>query len=321
MSATEHDAGSTGRDVAASGHDAGTSGRNAGSTGRDPGSSGKQLVVCQTIQELRTTLSGIRVDGRAIGFVPTMGALHEGHLSLIRQARDHADCVVVSIFVNPTQFGPGEDFDRYPRPLEADLEACRRSGADVVFTPVKEQLYDGHSYFTFGIDQLADHLCGASRPGFFQGVVQIVNKLFNIVQPDVAVFGQKDYQQFRILERMTQEFHQPVHMVMAPIVRADDGLALSSRNAYLSDEERVVAPSLYRSLSYIRAQILDGVDRPSRLLEHQKEELRAKGFEIDYLGIYSAQTLQPIEWFEEKDTLLAGAVWLGNTRLIDNLLL
>lgn len=277
-------------------------------------------VVCRSIGELRTVVNAERMAGRRIGFVPTMGALHEGHTSLIRIANEMTDTVVVSIFVNPTQFGPTEDFDTYPRQLDTDLEACRNSGAQIVFTPTKEQIYPGTSFFSMTIQHLADHLCGASRPGFFNGVVQVVNKLFNIVQPDLAVFGQKDYQQFRILERMAEEFHQPVQMVMAPIVRANDGLALSSRNAYLSREQRRIAPGLYRSLRFIQQHLLDGVSVPARLIGHQKEELRGKGFEIDYLGVYSAQTMQPLERISDEELLLAGAVKLGDTRLIDNML-
>jgi len=192
----------------------------------------------------------------------------------------------------------------------------------VVFTPTEDDLYEDNKYLSIKIDKLNDHMCGKSRPGFFEGVLLVVNKLFNIVEPDVAVFGQKDIQQFVILRQMVSEFNQNVDLVMSRIERANDGLALSSRNTYLSDEERVVAPGLFRALSYIKDQITGGVDTPGLLIEHQKSELEAKGFKIDYLNVFSHTTLEPVKTLANNESyILAGAVWLGETRLIDNILI
>lgn len=279
------------------------------------------MKVCRTIQEVREEIRSLKVQDRSIGLVPTMGALHSGHTYLFKRARDHSDVVVVSIFVNPTQFGPNEDFDTYPRQLEKDLETCKTHGVDVVFTPERSDMY-GDKELSIQIETLNRHMCGASRPGFFEGVLLVVNKLFNIIQPDIAVFGQKDIQQFQIIQQMSREFHHGIELIMAPIVRANDGLALSSRNAYLSDEERLTAPGLYRSLHYIQKMIADGVNEPHLLIEHQKSELEAKGFKIDYLDIFLRTTLQPVKTLEkEKSYIIAGAVYLGSTRLIDNILI
>ena len=280
------------------------------------------MKVCSSIDEVREQIGAIKNQGKKIGFVPTMGALHQGHLSLINIARKHADVVVVSIFVNPEQFAPGEDFESYPRELDRDLEKCRQENVSVVFTPTEDGLYEDNKYLSIKIDKLNDHMCGKSRPGFFEGVLLVVNKLFNIVEPDVAVFGQKDIQQFVILRQMVSEFNQNVDLVMSRIERANDGLALSSRNTYLSDEERVVAPGLFRALSYIKDQITGGVDTPGLLIEHQKSELEAKGFKIDYLNVFSHTTLEPVKTLANNESyILAGAVWLGETRLIDNILI
>ena len=280
------------------------------------------MIVCRSIQEIRGEIDKLKKEGYSISFVPTMGALHEGHLSLVREAKKHADKVVVSIFVNPEQFGPNEDFDTYPRETEEDLEKCRNEGVSIVFLPDNKELYPEKKFLSIQIDQLNMHMCGASRPGFFEGILLVVNKLFNIVEPDVALFGQKDVQQFLILSRMVKEFNHDVEMVMVPISRANDGLALSSRNAYLSKEEREAAPSLYRSLKYIEKQIEEGIDTPKLLIEHQESELEAKGFKIDYLNMFSKKTLKPVETLSEGNTyILAGAAWLGKTRLIDNILI
>lgn len=280
------------------------------------------MIICSTIAEIRREVKKLKKEGRKVGFVPTMGALHEGHLSLIRNARDHSDAIIVSVFVNPEQFGPNEDFESYPRELQADLDKCREEGVSVVFTPNRNELYPEKKHLRIEIDDLNRHMCGASRPGFFEGVLLVVNKLFNIVEPDVALFGQKDIQQFFIISRMVEEFNHDVTLLMIPISRANDGLALSSRNAYLSEEERNAAPSLYRSLLYIEKQINDGVDTPKLLIAHQKSELEAKGFKIDYLNMFSRKTLEPVNTLQEKqDYILAGAVWLGKTRLIDNILI
>lgn len=270
---------------------------------------------------MRSEIRSLKMEGKRIGFVPTMGALHEGHLSLIRCAHKHADVVVVSIFVNPEQFGPGEDYDSYPRELSKDLEKCEQENVSLVFTPDRDEVYDREKYLRIEVDELGSHMCGKSRPGFFEGILLIVNKLFNIVQPDIAVFGQKDIQQFQILYRMVQEFNNDVELIRAPISRANDGLALSSRNAYLSEAERRAAPGLYRSLQYIQKQIKGGVQTPTLLIEHQKSELEAKGFKIDYLNVFTLNTLQPVETLKtHTQYILAGAVWLGSTRLIDNIL-
>lgn len=280
------------------------------------------MDVCKSIDEIREVVKSLKSQGKQIGFVPTMGALHEGHLSLIRQAKEKADEVVVSIFVNPEQFGPNEDFENYPREMEEDLKKCEDEGVSVVFAPNRDDVYDEKKYIRIEVDKLNRHMCGGSRPGFFEGILLIVNKLFNIVRPDVAVFGQKDIQQFQIVSRMVHEFNHNIELVMAPIARANDGLALSSRNKYLSAEEREIAPGLYRALSYIEKQILSGVDTPSLLLKHQMSELEAKGFKIDYLGVFDKKTLQPVETLSENgEFILAGAVWLGKTRLIDNFLI
>ncbi len=280
------------------------------------------MDVCKTIDDIRRIVKFHKTEGNRIGFVPTMGALHEGHLSLIRLAHEHADVVIVSIFVNPEQFGPNEDFESYPRELREDLDKCKEAEVSAVFTPSNSEIYDEEKYLSIVVEGLNEHMCGASRPGFFEGILLIVNKLFNIVDPDLAVFGQKDIQQFLILSRMVKEFNHDVKMVMAPIKRANDGLALSSRNKYLTSDERKTAPGLYRALSYIEKQIRSGVKTPELLIEHQKSELEAKGFKIDYLNVFTEKTLQPAETLAKGGKyILAGAVWLGKTRLIDNFLI
>ncbi|MGM0505588.1 MAG: pantoate--beta-alanine ligase [Bacteroidota bacterium] len=280
------------------------------------------MLVTGSIDEIRSTVRLWKRERLTVGLVPTMGALHEGHLHLIRQLREEVDRVVVSIFVNPTQFGPGEDYKTYPRTLDDDLKKCRKLRTAAVFHPDSSDMYPADPQLSIEIRSLNEHLCGASRPGFFEGILLVVNKLFNIVEPDVAIFGQKDFQQYQIISRMVREFNHPVRLRMAEIIRANDGLALSSRNSYLSNQERLVAPSLYRSLRYIAHQIEQGVSDPSLLVEHQKRELEEKGFKIDYLGVYSADELIPVdEVVPGRNYLLAAAVYIGETRLIDNLLL
>jgi len=280
------------------------------------------MRVIKSIEEIRKAVRSLKREGKTVGFVPTMGALHEGHLSLVRLAIERADAVVVSIYVNPEQFAPDEDFKEYPRQLERDVEMCEREGVEAVFAPTDEIMYTGEKYFRIEIDELNDYMDGASRPGFFEGIVLVVNKLFNIVEPDIAVFGQKDIQQFRILERMAEEMNHPVELLMGPIVRANDGLALSSRNAYLDDEERRIAPGLFRALKYIRRQIEEGARNHKLLLEHQESELEAKGFEIDYLDVFSFDKIAPADTLEQGSKyILGGAVYMGETRLIDNMII
>lgn len=280
------------------------------------------MNVFSEIKPLRSFVKEKKTDGKTIGLVPTMGSLHEGHFSLIKLAREKTDEVIVSIYVNPEQFGPDEDFEEYPRELDSDLKKCKELGVSAVFTPSDDIMYGYKQYLRIEIDELNSYIDGVSRPGFFEGILLVVNKLFNIVKPDIAVFGQKDIQQFIILQQMITEFNHDVELVMAPIIRANDGLALSSRNAYLSEQERQTAPALYRSLQYIEKQIANGVETPKLLLEHQKSELKAKGLEIDYLDVFAKKTLSPAETLIKKEQyIIAGAVWLGNTRLIDNILI
>jgi pantoate--beta-alanine ligase len=276
-----------------------------------------------SIKEIRKAVAGLRANGNTIAFVPTMGALHEGHMSLIRLAKEKADEVVVSIYVNPEQFGPNEDFDSYPRQMEQDLKACEKEGVVAVFTPNDHVMYGSENkHFSIAIDELNEHMDGVSRPGFFEGIALVVNKLFNIIEPDFAVFGQKDIQQFQVLSQMVEEFNHKVTLIAGPIARANDGLALSSRNAYLSDQDRKIAPSLFRALQYVEKQIRDGVDEPALLLKHQQDELEAKGFKNDYLNVFSMKDMHPVEKLESGKTyILAGAVYLGKTRLIDNIIL
>jgi pantoate--beta-alanine ligase len=277
-------------------------------------------VLVHTIESVRQAMAAARARKQRVSLVPTMGALHEGHASLIRQARAESDFVVVSIFVNPTQFGPHEDFHRYPRPLEADLQVCEAAGGDLVFQPEVAELYppDYHTYVT--VEQLQDVLCGASRPGHFRGVATIVLKLFNIVQPDLAFFGQKDAQQVRILQQMVRDLNVPVQLRVAPIVRAADGLALSSRNQYLDPEQRQRALVLSQALEEARQRLAAG-ERAAEPLRHFLTEKIAStpGARLDYVAVVDAQTLQPVEALRGQ-LLVALAVFFGQTRLIDNLL-
>jgi pantoate--beta-alanine ligase len=280
------------------------------------------MQAIKSIDDIREKVQSLKQEGNAIALVPTMGALHEGHFSLFRLAQEHADEVVVSIYVNPEQFGPDEDFEEYPRELQEDLQKCEKEGVATVFAPTDEVMYPGEQFLHIEVDELNEHMDGGSRPGFFEGILLVVNKLFNIIEPDVAVFGQKDIQQFRILQQMVSEFNHDVELVLGPIKRANDGLALSSRNKYLNDEQRKLAPGLYRSLQYIGRQITDGAKNVELLLDHQKDELEAKGFKIDYLNLFSLEKMKPVT-HPEKDSkyILAGAVYLGETRLIDNIII
>ncbi len=280
------------------------------------------MNVVSTISEIRSVVKQLQLKEQKVAFVPTMGALHGGHLSLIQLAKKVADHIVVSIYVNPEQFGPAEDFGSYPRTLERDLEFCIQENVGTVFTPSDEVMYgNGEKFFRVEIDVLNEHLDGGSRPGYFQGIALVVNKLFNIVQPDVAVFGQKDYQQFQVIQEMVNEFNHDLELIMAPIERAEDGLALSSRNAYLSETERAIAPLLFKKMQESVAEIHKGLLKPESLLSRKQKDLEAKGFKNDYFNVYSMDRLQPVSKLSKKETyVLAAAAYLGKTRLIDNII-
>ena len=268
--------------------------------------------------EMRAGSRRAREAGRKIGFVPTMGSLHEGHLSLIREARRLSEWTVVSIFVNPAQFGPTEDLDAYPRYLAADLELCRRESVDAVFHPPEDAMYAAGCSTQVEETTLSRGMCGVSRPGHFRGVTTVVAKLFNIVEPDVAVFGRKDAQQARVIERMVRDLNFPVRIVIAPIVRESDGLAMSSRNRYLSREERRQALCLREALNLAEELAARGETAASFIEAEMRKLIEARpSARVDYIGIVDFDTLEPVERVKE-GTLLALAVWIGGTRLIDN---
>ncbi len=275
--------------------------------------------VVETIAAVRQRVADARGAGQSIGLVPTMGALHEGHLSLIRRARERTGCVVVSIFVNPTQFVAGEDLDSYPRTLEADVDACGRIGADLVFAPSVEVMYRPDAVTTVRVSGLTETLCGPHRPGHFEGVTTVVSKLFNIVQPDVAFFGQKDAQQAIVLRKMVEDLDMPIEVEVCPTVREPDGLAMSSRNAYLSAEQRQQAVSLYRALDGARQAIADGQRDATTLIARMRETLQSAGpCRIDYVDIVHPTTLEPVDPVT-CPVLIALAVRIGRSRLIDNI--
>jgi pantoate--beta-alanine ligase len=276
------------------------------------------LPIATTIAEVRKAVASARAGGKTVGLVPTMGALHEGHAALVRAARAASGFVVVSIFVNPTQFGPKEDFAKYPRTLEADQKVCGDAGADLIFAPGVEEMYPANSFTVVEVGKLGDHLCGASRPGHFRGVCTVVLKLFNIVGPDAAHFGSKDYQQARIITQMVRDLNVPVTVRVEPTVREPDGLALSSRNRYLSAAERAVAPGIYQALQAVRARALAGEIDATRLESALAAELSAiPGARVDYARMVDAETLQPLARLD-RPAVAAVAVFLGSTRLIDN---
>ncbi len=272
------------------------------------------------IQDIREYLGEARQAGRRIGFVPTMGAIHEGHRSLMRAARSDCAEVAVSIFVNPTQFGPGEDFASYPRPLEADLAACAEEKVDVVFCPTVEEMYPLGAATTVRVARLTEGLCGAHRPGHFDGVTTVVAKLFNIVQPHVAYFGQKDAQQVTVIRRMVRDLLWPIEIVVCSTVREPDGLAMSSRNVYLNPEQRRQAVCLYQALCWARQEIAGGSREADTLIEQMRARIVAAGpCKIDYIAIVDPDDLTAQTRVGNR-SLIALAVRIGPARLIDNML-
>ncbi|MEP4146761.1 MAG: pantoate--beta-alanine ligase [Halioglobus sp.] len=277
------------------------------------------MRTCKSNAQLQAALKRYRSDGQSIAFVPTMGNLHEGHLDLVRKARTLCDVVVVSIFVNPLQFGAGEDLDGYPRTMTADKEKLFAEGVQLLYAPGVEDIYpDGMTQQTVvSVPELGDTLCGSSRPGHFDGVTTVVSKLFNIVQPDVSVFGEKDFQQLSIVRKMVKDLCMTVEIVGIATTRDDDGLAKSSRNGYLSDEERSIAPLLHQTLVSCREAIACDFDNFLQLESHARMKLLQAGFEPDYFAIRDAQTLRAVTEDTEEIAILAAAR-LGSTRLIDN---
>lgn len=270
-----------------------------------------------TIQGLSASLNPARAARKIIGFVPTMGNLHEGHLNLVREARKLCDVVVVSIFVNPIQFGPNEDFDSYPRTLEQDQHLLAEVGCDIVFAPTVEQMYGNKPRLTnIAVSDITNDLCGLQRPGHFDGVAVVVTKLFNIVQPNFAFFGQKDFQQLAVIRQFVRDLNIPLEVIGVPITRAEDGLALSSRNGYLSAENRAIAPTIYKTLQTAEAELLAGTAL-TEVLANMNTTLTAAGFVVDYIEARTPE-LQKIEQFDQ-DVVLFVAAKLGATRLIDNL--
>jgi pantoate--beta-alanine ligase len=278
------------------------------------------MKLIKTIDEMRAFRKATRQSGKPLALIPTMGALHEGHLSLVRAAREKSDVVAVSIFVNPTQFGPNEDFGKYPRTLESDSALLERQYVDVIFAPSVDDVYLPGAVTWVTVEGMSDRLCGKSRPGHFRGVTTVVSKLFHIIEPDAAFFGQKDAAQVAIIRRMVRDLNMPVSIEICPIIRESNGLALSSRNAYLNPEERKSALILHRSL--LRAQTLfEGGERNSaNLIAAGKQEFsREPKARLDYLEIVDPDSLEPVTTIS-KCTLIAVAAYVGNTRLIDNII-
>ena len=272
------------------------------------------MDLISTVQALDERLAQA---GRVV-FVPTMGNLHEGHLDLVRRAREHGDTVVASIFVNPLQFGPNEDFNKYPRTLSEDCARLESVGCDVVFAPTVNEMYPTLQQIEVLPPPVADELCGAFRPGHFRGVLTVVAKLFNMVQPAVALFGKKDYQQLFVIRAMARELNFPIRIVGVDTVRAEDGLALSSRNGYLSETERTEATRLYRVLSGMAQALVDGQREFAAIEANARAELESHGWRVDYVSIRDPRTLMVPDTTITAWVVL-GAAWLGTTRLIDNI--
>jgi len=278
------------------------------------------MLVVKTIKELQETLQPYRQQYKKIGLVPTMGNLHEGHLQLVKTAQQHADVVVVSLFVNPTQFGPNEDLDNYPRTFQNDCSKLEALSTDVLFAPDTNEIYPlgGDATSLVHVPDITTVLCGDSRPGHFDGVTTVVCKLFNITRADVAIFGEKDYQQLAVIRRMVVDLNIPIKIIGEAIVREPDGLAMSSRNGYLSKEHRQQAPELYKTLTHLKQAILDGTSDFETGQRHAKEQLLKHGFKPDYLQFYRCDLSKPATEVDNHFVILVAA-FLGSTRLIDNL--
>lgn len=277
------------------------------------------MKIFRTIASIKKEISTLKQKGRTIGFVPTMGALHEGHVSLVRRARKSCDVVVLSIFVNPKQFGKNEDFSKYPRPKKDDEMLARREKVDIIFLPTEKIMYPSGFLTYVEVEQLGCGLCGPSRPGHFRGVATVVAKLLNIIEPHAMYLGQKDTQQAAILSRMVEDLNVPVKVIVCPTVREKDGLAMSSRNVYLSPEDRRKAPGLYRALLSAQELIRQGERRSANIMSHASSMIRQNVSDrIDYVECVDPRTLLPVERIE-RSCLIAAAVHLGNTRLIDNI--
>lgn len=276
------------------------------------------MEICYTVAEVRKQVKEWKKEGLTIGFVPTMGYLHEGHKSLMEEARKENDKVVVSIFVNPMQFGPTEDLASYPRDLEHDAKLCEEHGVDLIFHPTPEEMYGDQFYSYVDMDVLTKELCGLSRPVHFRGVCTVVTKLFNIVTPDRAYFGQKDAQQLAVIKRMVKDLNMPLTITGCPIIREEDGLAKSSRNTYLSPEERKAALVLSRSIFLGKEMVEKGERDCKRILAAMTEEIEKEPLaKIDYVKIVDLDTMQQVEKID-RGILAAIAVYIGKTRLIDN---
>lgn len=277
------------------------------------------MQVFHQVDSLRQVLKDARASGKRVGFVPTMGNLHDAHLALVKTAQTHADVVVCSIFVNRLQFGLNDDWDKYPRTLERDSQKLRSVGCDYLLCPDEHEIYPNgmDAQTRVIVPTMADVLCGASRPGHFEGVTTVVSKLFHIVQPDIAVFGVKDFQQLAIIRRMVEDLCIPVEIVAGDIVRESDGLAMSSRNGFITDEERSKANQLYTSLSWICAELCSGSRNFSGLESEAKQQIKAAGFKPDYVSICNSKTLEPVADDDQQITVL-GAMYTKGARLIDN---
>ena len=279
------------------------------------------MKIVTTVAEMQAASRAARREGKRIGFVPTMGALHAGHLSLVKTARGQSDCVVASIFVNPLQFGPNEDFSKYPRSFEDDRRQLEAAGVDVLFAPTNEEMYPKGATTSVHVEGLSEKLDGRSRPGHFKGVTTVVAKLFEIVRPELAYLGQKDAAQVAVIKKMVRDLNMDTEIVVCPIVRESDGLAMSSRNRYLSAEERRQALVLYRSLTRVQMLADRGEHRPSALVEEGRRVIAEEpGARLDYFEIVDTATLDSLE-DASKGALVAVAVYVGTTRLIDNIML
>ncbi|MEH6688874.1 MAG: pantoate--beta-alanine ligase [Halopseudomonas sabulinigri] len=278
------------------------------------------MNTLHTIAQLRAAVSRARQEGKRIGLVPTMGNLHAGHIALVEKALQRTDYVVVSIFVNPMQFGAGEDLDSYPRTLPEDQSKLHEIGTHMIFAPNVSEMYpdgmEGHT--RVAVPVVSEGLCGSSRPGHFEGVATVVSKLLNIVQPDLAIFGQKDFQQLAVIRKMAHELCMPVQIMGEPTVRAANGLALSSRNGYLSEEQLASAPQLYKTLQQIAAALQSGRRDFASVIEEARMQLAAAGLQPDYLDLRDAHSLQPVN-DQSQEVVALAAAYLGKTRLIDNL--